>query len=57
MNHETTIEPLGVVADRQAIITSPMREMLAKYGPGTLVEVTTRHTAFGSFLMRVEVVS
>lgn len=54
MHDSITIEPLGVVADRQVIITTPLRELLGQYGPGTLVEVTTRHTSFGSYLMRVE---
>jgi len=55
MNDQVTFEPLGVLADRQVIITTPMREMLAKYGPGTLMKVTTRNTAFGNFLLAMEV--
>lgn len=49
----TTVEALGTVAERQALITNPMRAMLDEFGPDALVEVTSRHTAFGTFLISI----
>ena len=56
MDH-VQIETLQEVASRQAILTNPMRDMLAQYGPTATVETTTRITPFGNYLLNVKVVT
>jgi hypothetical protein len=51
-----TIETLREVADAQAIITDPMRDMLAKYGADQAVEVDRMYTAFGTFVRSITII-
>jgi hypothetical protein len=51
-----TIETLQEVTDAQAILTDPMRDMLAKYGPNQAVEVDRMYTAFGTFVRSITII-
>jgi len=55
MNDEITIEALGDVAARQALLTDPMRAMLDEHGPDATVAVLSRHTPFGTYVLEVRV--
>lgn len=55
METVTHTETLQAVADRQAVLTDYMRDMLTEHGPDAVVVSHTRVTPFGNFLMGIEV--
>lgn len=52
-NDTVTLETLGAVVARQSVVTNPMRELLENFGPLLYVEVTSRHTPFGTFVLDI----
>lgn len=49
----TTTEALGIVLERQMVVTDSMKELLDELGFDARVRVTTRSTPWGNFVMSI----
>jgi hypothetical protein len=52
--NETTTETLGDVVDRQAVVPTWLGDLLRENGADAVVEVVTKNTPWGSYLLTVK---